>query len=115
MRCTTRCSPPGVERIRAGARATVAWSVENPALAQLLRWRPVPGFAPSSETFQPSVDDMGELRAELAEAVSRREVTEAAAGPDAVRLFTVVMSGLISQQLARTSLARRTSREPSIG
>ncbi|WP_324273461.1 TetR/AcrR family transcriptional regulator [Blastococcus brunescens] len=37
----------GVAALRAGGRAVVRWAVEHPALAQLLHWRPVPGFEPS--------------------------------------------------------------------
>jgi len=92
--------PRGVERIRAAAQATVAWTVDNPALAQLLFWRPVPGFQPSPDTFQASVSDMDELRAEFAEAVRLGQLEPSADSVEAVRLLTVVMSGLISQQMA---------------
>jgi len=92
--------PRGVERIRAATRATVAWTVDNPALAQLLFWRPVPGFQPSPDTFQASVSDMDELRAEFAEAVRLGQLDASADSAEAVRLLTVVMSGLISQQMA---------------
>lgn len=92
--------PRGEAKIRAGATATVAWCVANPALAQLLYWRPVPNFEPSPLAFQNSEVDMAELRAEFAEAVRRGELTAAADSADAVRLLTVVMSGLISQQMA---------------
>ena len=92
--------PRGVPRIRAGGAASVAWAVENPALAQLLHWRPVPGFEPSPEALAPSIDDMAEVRTEFAEAVRLGQLTRAADSEDAVRLYTVVLSGLISQQLA---------------
>ena len=49
-----RSEPRGVPRIRAGATAVVRWAVEHPALAQLLFWRPVPGFEPSPAAFAPS-------------------------------------------------------------
>ena len=90
----------GLARLRAGGRASVRWCVENPALAQLLHWRPVPGFEPSPETFAASVDDMRDVRGEFAEAVRRGELSPAADSEDATRLYTVVLSGLISQQLA---------------
>jgi AcrR family transcriptional regulator len=90
----------GVPRIRAGARAVVRWAVENPALAQLLHWRPVPGFEPSAATFASSADDMSDVGAEFARAVQAGQLTPAADSDDAVRLYTVVLSGLISQQLA---------------
>lgn len=92
--------PPGVDRIRAMARAVVVWSVANPALAQLLFWRPVPGFEPSAEVFATSTTQMDEAAAELASAVARGELTSEADSPDALRLLTVVLGGVISQQLA---------------
>ena len=91
---------PGVDRIRAGGRAAVRWCTDNPALAQLLHWRPVPGFEPSPETFTASRDDMAWLRGEFATAVRLEQLHGRADSDDAVRLFTTVLSGVISQQLA---------------
>jgi AcrR family transcriptional regulator len=92
--------PGGVARIRAGARAWVRWAVENPTLTQLLIWRPVPGFTPSEATFAASRRQMDDVRAELAEAVRRGELHPDAATDEALRLYTVVLSGVVSQQLA---------------
>jgi hypothetical protein len=78
----------------------VAWSVANPALAQLLFWRPVPGFAPSPAVFATSRAQMDEARADLAAAVARGQLAAGADSPDAVALLTVVLGGVISQQLA---------------
>jgi AcrR family transcriptional regulator len=89
-----------VEALRAGGRAIVRWAVENPALAQLLFWRPVPGFSPSPEVFAGSEADMPQVRDLLAEAVRRGELTPAAESDDAVRTWTVLLSGLLTQQLA---------------
>jgi AcrR family transcriptional regulator len=91
---------PGVTSLRAGGRAVVRWAVENPALAQLLHWRPVPGFEPSPAVFASAVQEMDVVREQFAEAVQRGELAASAASDDAVRLWTVVVSGLISQQLA---------------
>jgi AcrR family transcriptional regulator len=96
----TSACPPGVERLRAGGAAVVRWAVENPALAQLMHWRPVPGFEPSPASFEPSRQDMARLRAEFAEAVRLGQLTAAADSDETVRLWTVVLSGLVSQQLA---------------
>jgi hypothetical protein len=60
----------------------------------------VPGYEPSAEAFAPSLDDMADVRAEFAEAVRLGQLSAAADTDDAVRLYTVVVSGLISQQLA---------------
>jgi AcrR family transcriptional regulator len=92
--------PSGVVTIRAAGRALVRWAVENPALAQLLYWRPVPGFAPTAVTFAPSVRLMEQLRAAFAAAVQAGELHPSAASDEAPRLFTIVLSGLISQQMA---------------
>jgi AcrR family transcriptional regulator len=92
--------PAGVARLRAGCRSVVEWSVAHPALAQLLFWRPVPGFTPSPEVFATSERQMADTRAEFAAAVAAGELDERAGSPEAARLLTVVLSGLISQQLA---------------
>jgi len=92
--------PRGVPRLRTGGAAVVRWAVGAPALAQLLHWRPVPGFEPSPEVFAASVDDTADARAEFAEAVRLGQLSPAADSDDTVRLWTVVLSGLITQQLA---------------
>jgi len=92
--------PRDVETIRAAARALVRWAVDNPALAQLLYWRPVPGFTPTTATFAVSVAQMDQLRAGFAEAAAAGLLHPDAASDQAQRLFTIVVSGVISQQLA---------------
>ena len=100
VHAATQAAPPGIARLRAGGTAVVRWAVENPALAQLLHWRPVPGFEPSAETFQLSTQDMVRMRDVVSEAIRLGQLVPAAADEDAGRLYTVVLSGLISQQLA---------------
>ena len=90
----------GVDRLRAGMSAIVEWAVENPPLAQLLFWRVVPGFEPSPQTFGTSVEDMDTVRDELVAAVAAGQLSPAADSDVALRLLTVLMSGVISQQLA---------------
>jgi AcrR family transcriptional regulator len=98
--------PRGVVTIRAAGRALVRWAVENPALAQLLYWRPVPGFAPTAATFAASERLMEQLRAAFSVAVQAGELDPRAASAEAPRLFTIVLSGLISQQMANEPGAR---------
>ncbi len=100
VRAAIEEGPRGVAAIRAAARAVVRWAVENPALAQLLYWRPVPGFAPTAATFAISMRQMDDLRAGFAEAVRLGLLHRDAASAEAQRLFTVVLSGVISQQMA---------------
>jgi AcrR family transcriptional regulator len=97
--------PRGMVTIRAAGRALVRWAVENPALAQLLYWRPVPGFAPTAAAFAPSVALMDQLRAAFAAAVQAGELHPNAASAEAPRLWTIVLSGLISQQMANEPAA----------
>ena len=97
--------PRGEVTIRAAARALVRWAVENPALAQLLYWRPVPGFAPTAATFAVSVRQMDQLRAAFAAAVQAGVLHPNAASAEGPRLFTIVLSGLISQQMANEPAA----------
>lgn len=92
--------PRGVPRLRAGGTAVVRWAIGAPALAQLLHWRPVPGFGPSPEVFAGGVDDTTAVRGEFAEAVRLGQLAPSADSDDTVRLWTVVLSGLITQQLA---------------
>jgi AcrR family transcriptional regulator len=91
---------PGVARLMALARAVVRWSVEHPGMASLMYWRPIPGFEPAPETFAASTQRHERVRAEFAIAVQRRQLGRRAAGDEAVRLFTVVISGLFTQQVA---------------
>ncbi len=95
-----RSVPEGGERLRQGVRATVRWCVDNAALAQLLYWRPVPGFEPSRQALALSVQGMQDARNEIANAVRRGELHEHADTDDGLRLLTVVISGLITQQMA---------------
>jgi AcrR family transcriptional regulator len=93
-------APRGVPRLRIAAMGVVRWAVQNPALAQLLHWRPVPGFTPSPESYEISVRDMEFARDELAEAVRLGQLRPEADTDDVLRLYTIVMSGVITQQLA---------------
>jgi AcrR family transcriptional regulator len=92
--------PPGVEQLRVGGAALVRWAVGNPALSQLLHWRPVPGFAPAPETFARSRQDTAAARAVFAEAVRLGQLRPEADSDEVLRLWTVVLSGLMSQQMA---------------
>lgn len=90
----------GLAALRAGTEASMRWVVDNPVLAQLLYWRPVPGFEPSDEAFGPAVAYTQRLRELLAEAVGRGELHPDAASDAGVSLFTAMFAGLMSQQLA---------------
>ena len=78
----------------------VRWSVENFAYAQLLFWRPVPRYRPGEAAYGPAVElyqwgleRLGRLQQR---GLIRTEVDVEAAHRD----WTVLVSGVISQQLS---------------
>jgi AcrR family transcriptional regulator len=87
-------------RLRAMQQALGRWCVENPVLSQLLFWRPVPGFEPSPEAFAPAVAHLDDLRSCLRAAVEAGQLAPEAAGEEGMALFTSLVSGVVSQQLA---------------
>lgn len=100
LRDAAEHATPGVDQLHAGGVALVRWAVDNPALAQLLHWRPVPGFSPSPETFARSRQENATARTVLAEAVRLGQLRPGADSDEALRLWTVVLSGVVSQQMA---------------
>jgi AcrR family transcriptional regulator len=89
-----------IARLRAGTAAFTRWSVEHPVIAQLMFWRPVPGFEPSPESFAPAVAQVHLMQDMIGEAVAAGALAPAAATEDGFALFTVWVSGVVSQQLA---------------
>lgn len=86
--------------LRAGYPVFIRWCTEHPVQAQLMFWRPVPKFEPSAESFAPSVDQMQLVRDLIAKATELGQLSPAAATDEAGRLYAVIGSGLITQQLA---------------
>ena len=76
------------------------WCVEHPVYAQLLFWRPVPGFEPSADAYQPAVqlidrsDDA--FAAMQGQGLLRRDANVAEMRRD----WTILLAGVVSQQLA---------------
>lgn len=91
---------PGAARLRAAGRGYVRWAVENPGLAQLLHWRAVPGFEPSAGVMALSHASQQLLLNELQAAVDAGELRGEATGEEAVGTWTVLLSGLMTQQMA---------------
>ena len=81
------------------ARGYVVWSLTNPVAAQLLNWRPVPGFEPSHEAFSASRAMIEDTRRLLALTVQEGWL-DPAASDEALMLFTSVIAGIVSQQRA---------------
>jgi AcrR family transcriptional regulator len=87
-------------RLRATQDGFCQWCIENPLLTQLLFLRTVPGFAPSPESFAPAIAQLDDLRSRLRAAVEARQLAPEAATDNGVALYTSLVSGVVSQQLA---------------
>jgi AcrR family transcriptional regulator len=80
-----------VEDLRSGARLFVQFGVEDPARAQLLFLRTIPGFEPSQQTY-----DVAVRIVELAKARTAR----CGVPVEYFDLWTASISGLVWQQIA---------------
>jgi AcrR family transcriptional regulator len=79
------------DSFRASARLFVGFTVEDPARAQLMFMRTIPGFEPSPETYAVAVQIV-----ELA----RERFATAGLKPESFDLWTAIISGLSFQQIA---------------
>lgn len=88
------------ELLLRAAEAFVGWSIEHPAYTQLLFWRPVPGFTPSAEAYAPAIE-MVELSQARFTTLQQHGLVRDDVDIDHVhRDWTVLISGVISQQLS---------------
>lgn len=80
------------EQLRAAAAAFVRFCVADPVRFQLLFQRTLPGFQPSPRSYAPAVEALEAMRAAFAHVGITR--------PDHLDLWTALVTGLASQQLA---------------
>jgi AcrR family transcriptional regulator len=101
----SRIAENPLEGLAAAQAAWNDWVMANPVLAQLLYWRPVPGFEPSPKAYQPALQlqDLG--WAALQAAVDAGQLAPAAVSEEGGALYTILMAGVISQQLANEPAA----------
>ena len=74
LRDGMRDAAPGLDAVAGAMEATGRWAAANPVLAQLLFWRPVPGYHPSAEAFGPALLIVDLLRGALADAAARGQI-----------------------------------------
>lgn len=82
------------------AQTFVRWMVQNPVHAQLMNWRPVPGYEPSAEAYEPAVavvESSVSVMKRLQELGLLRDDVEP---EELLRGWTVLASGVMTQQLA---------------
>jgi AcrR family transcriptional regulator len=80
--------------------AFVRWAVEHPAYAPLMLWRPVPGYTPSARAYEPAVQVSKLSRDFLAQLRDGGLLPPDVDLDLAYRTLTVVIGGVISQQLS---------------
>lgn len=86
--------------LHATSEIFVRWSLEHPAYAPLMVWRPVPGFTPSEAAYAPAVETVQASRALLTR-LQGAGVLPAEANLDlAFRTWTTLVNGVVTQQLA---------------
>ena len=100
FRAAVARAEPGWEALTAGIEAIMRLGLDHQVAGQLLNWRPVPGFEPSAEAFAPSVELVQEIRRLLQAAADRGELHRAAASEEGQALLSVLVAGVMSQQLA---------------
>jgi AcrR family transcriptional regulator len=76
------------------------WFIEHPVHAQLMSWRPVPGYEPSPEAYAPAVEVLAAGSDSLTR-LQERGLFRAELDPELLlRTWTALMSGVMTQQLA---------------
>ena len=100
MRTAMERAEPGLDALATGLDASCRWSLEHPAMAQLLFWRPVPSFAPTADAMAPSVEMVRLQRQALADAAAAGQLGEGADSDEALYLTSVFVSGVVGQTIA---------------
>ena len=91
---------PGLDALGAGLQASGRWCLANGPIAQLMFWRPVPSFEPTSDSMAPSVEMVQLQRRALADAVASGQLGADADSDEAVYVVSVFISGVIGQAIA---------------
>ncbi len=94
-----------VDRVVALTRASIAWHLDHPGLAQLMMSRPVPDYEPSPEAYAPSVE-LAELLYDEARQWHDHGLVRADADPvEVAEVVATASAGMIGRQ---------TSNEPGV-
>jgi AcrR family transcriptional regulator len=88
------------EQLLESARVFVRWCVAHPSYTQLLFWRPVPGFTPTEAAYEPAVRMIELTRAWFSGLQQSGRIRADADVEAIIRDWTVITSGVISQQLS---------------
>jgi AcrR family transcriptional regulator len=93
-------SAPGLPALTAAVERLTRWGFEQPVIAQLLYWRTVPGFTPSSAAYAPAVTMVEEIGGLLQAAVDCGHLNPVAASDEGVAVLSILVAGITTQQFA---------------
>ncbi|MCU1588069.1 MAG: hypothetical protein JWN31_1562 [Frankiales bacterium] len=93
-------STDGRDYLGRASAAFVRWAIEHPVYAQLMLWRPVPGYQPSAEAYEPAVTSLALTHSQISRLQELGKLTAETPVDDLVGAWTAVITGVISRQLA---------------
>jgi AcrR family transcriptional regulator len=82
------------------ATAFCRWCLDHQVYSQLMFWRTIPGFEPSPEAYAPALESIQDLRDHLRATIEAGHLHADAASEEGIALYTSMLAGLISQQIA---------------
>jgi AcrR family transcriptional regulator len=100
MRAAMADAEPGLDALTKGLEASGSWALANQAVAQLLFWRPVPSFEPSTEALAPSHEMVAMQHRAMVDAVDAGQLGEGARELESVYLVSTFVMGVLSQAMA---------------
>jgi AcrR family transcriptional regulator len=100
LRAAAEKAEPGLPTLRALFEASGRWCLTNSPIAQLLFFRPVPGFEPTEASMVPSVAMIQLQRDALADAVELGQLGPSAASDEAIHFLGIFISGTLGQAIA---------------
>ncbi|WP_232662616.1 TetR/AcrR family transcriptional regulator [Pseudonocardia sp. TRM90224] len=106
VRAAVAANAPGLPALRAIITASITFTVEDPALTQLLFFPAVPGFEPSERAYRPSLEVQEVIASAVAAAIDRCELHPAAGTERGTSLLVALSAGISSLQLGNDQHAR---------
>lgn len=91
---------PGLAALAAAVEAIGRHAMANQVVGQLYTWRPVPEFEPSVAAMRPSIEMVAIIREALHDAVVSGELGAAADSDEGAALMSIVITGVLTQQMA---------------
>lgn len=86
--------------VRQLGEAFIRWAIANQGYSQLLFWRPVPGYEPEPSAYRAAVDVLAKARDVMLKLRDCGGLRPDVDVDDALQIWTVLISGIVSQQLA---------------